>query len=87
MPAYTERLTPTLPDPNAFTPGIRALALELAARYPGLRIDSIGIRDDGSTPTLMLDLSITLTHPLTDPDLLAELGAWQEAQIDLIGLA
>ena len=81
----TGRLTPQLPDPDAFTPGIRALALQIAAQYPGLQIASIGIRDDATGTSLMVDFSFTLTHRITDPDLLAELGAWQEEQS--IGLA
>ena len=76
----TERLIHQLPDPDAFTPGIRALALQIAAQYPGLQIASIGVRNDATGTILMIDFSLTLTHRITDPDLLAELGAWQEEQ-------
>lgn len=78
----TERLSaPTQSFTKApFTPHIRELAQRLATAYPDLRLDSFGVRVDDGKLTLMVDLSMTLEHPINDTATINEFLDWREKQ-------
>lgn len=83
MTGGTERLSaPTQSFTNApFTPRVRELAQSLASAHPDLRLDSFGVRVNGDdTLTLMVDLSVTLEHLISDAAIIDEFLDWREKQ-------